>query len=220
MRYLNIFFWGMMISFLGTLPMSNLNITAMQISLQEGVPNAMYYSLGTLVAEMIIVRIAIEGIDWVRRQKMMFRIFEWITFFIIVAFAVGSFVAAAKAYEAKNVLLSNNMNRFILGVVMSVLTPNHIPFWFGWSTVLFSRNILKAGNAYYNVYIAAIGLGTFLANCLYIYGGEFIISKISNNQHVLNYILGVVFAITALAQLAKIIWFKNPLDKLEKAAVH
>ena len=220
MRYLNIFFWGMMISFLGTLPMSNLNITAMQISLQESVPNAMYYSLGTLVAEMIIVRIAIEGIDWVRHKKKMFKIFEWVTFFIIVAFAIGSFVAAAKAYEAKNVLLSNNMNRFILGLLMSVLTPNHIPFWFGWSTVLFSRNILKAGNAYYNVYIVAIGLGTFLANCIYIYGGEFIISKISTNQHVLNYILGFVFAITALAQLLKIIWSKNPLDKLEKATLN
>jgi hypothetical protein len=219
MGLVKIFFWGMLISFMGTLPMSNLNITAMQISLQEGISNAMYFSLGTLVAEMIIVRIAIEGFNWVRKQKKIFRILEWVTFFIIAAFAAGSFIAASQAYETKNILLNNNMNRFLLGGIMSTLTPTHIPFWFGWSTILFSRNVLKANNTYYNVYVVALGLGTFLANYLYIYGGKLIVSKFTTNQHVLNLLLGFVFGITALIQLAKIIWFKSPAEKLEKESI-
>jgi len=219
MGLIKVFFWGLVISFLGTLPMSNLNITAMQISLQEGISNAMYFSLGTLVAEMIIVRIAIEGFNWVRNQKKIFKVFEWITFLIIAAFAVGSFIAAGQAYQAKNILLNNNMNRFLLGGIMSTLTPNHIPFWFGWSTILFSRKVLKANNTYYNVYVVAIGLGTFLANYLYIYGGKLIISKFTTNQHVLNLVLGIVFSITAIIQLVKIIWFKSPGEKLEKASI-
>ncbi|MEO9032376.1 MAG: LysE family transporter, partial [Ginsengibacter sp.] len=102
MRIIKIFAWGFLISFLGTLPLSNLNVTAMQISLQESIRNAMSFSIGTLIAEMILVRITLMGIDWVSKQKKLFRLFEWITFFIIAAFAIGSFIAAGKSQEAKN----------------------------------------------------------------------------------------------------------------------
>ncbi len=216
MRIIKIFAWGFLISFLGTLPLSNLNVTAMQISLQESIRNAMSFSIGTLIAEMILVRITLMGIDWVSKQKKLFRVFEWITFFIIAAFAIGSFIAAGKTQEAKNAVLNNHLNRFVLGMIMSFLNPAHIPFWFGWSAVLFSKNILAAKEVYYATYIIALGLGTFLANCIYIYGGRLIVSKINANQHLINYAVGVAFAIAAIAQLVKIIWFKNPMEKLNK----
>ncbi|MEO8416084.1 MAG: LysE family transporter [Ginsengibacter sp.] len=217
MRFIKIFFWGSLISFLGTLPLSNLNVTAMQISLGESIHNAMIFSLGTLTAEIIIVRIILAGIEWVRKQKKLFRLFEWMTFFIIAAFAAGSFIATGKAHESKNILLDNHLNRFILGMVMSLLNPAHIPFWFGWSAVLFSKNILIPKPVYYSVYIIAIGLGTFLANCIYIYGGRILINKVTANQHLINYAVGVAFAIAAIVQLVKIIWFASPMEKLNKA---
>ena len=92
MALAKVFFWGMFISLLGTLPLSTLNVTAMQISLQEGVRNAMYFSVGTLLTEMIYVRISLIGINWVRKQKKLFKWMEWITLAVVVAFAAGSFL--------------------------------------------------------------------------------------------------------------------------------
>lgn len=216
MRSIKIFFWGMLISFLGTLPLSNLNVTAMEISVQETVHNAIIFSIGTLTAEMILVRIALMAIVWVRKQKKLFIVFEWLTFFIITAFAVGSFIAVAKNYEATNMVLNNHLNRFFLGMLMSFVNPAHIPFWFGWSAFLFSKNILIPNAAYYNIYIVAIGIGTFLANCIYVYSGRLIVTMISTNQHIINFAVGVAFAAAAILQLVKIIWFKNPIDKLNE----
>ncbi len=214
MALVKVFFWGMTISFLGTLPLSTLNIAAMQISLQEDIHNAMYFSLGTLMAEMILVRIALMGINWVRKQKIVFKWFEWITLIIIITFAAGSFIAATKDNGAKNIMLNNTMNRFALGMIMSALTPMHIPFWFGWSTVLFTKKILKPSKVYYNVYVIAIGCGTFLANCIFIFGGKLIVSKLNANQNMLNWILGAIFALTAVIQLFKILWNKDASEKL------
>ena len=204
----------MIISFLGTLPFSTLNITAIQISIQENVHNALSYSVGTLVAEMILVRIALVGINWVRKQKVILKWFEWISVIIIVAFAIGSFIAGSKGTGAKNVMLNNNMNRFILGMMMSTLNPMHVPFWFAWSTVLFTKKLLKPGELYYNIYVFAIGLGTFLANCIFIFGGKIIVKQFYTNQNVLNWILGAIFVLTALIQLVKILWHKDALEKL------
>jgi hypothetical protein len=90
-----------------------------------------------------------------------------------------------------------------------------IPFWFGWSTVLFTKKVLLPQNNHYNVYIVGIGIGTLLGNCVFIFGGRLIAEKISNNQNVLNWIIGCIFAITAIIQLWKIIKNKDAHHDLE-----
>ncbi len=209
MPYIKVFFWGMIISFLGTLAPSPLNITAMQISVHESIAIATYFSLGTILTEIIYVRLCLVGVNWLRKQKIIFRWFEWITFFLILALSIGSFIAASKSHATQNVILDNNINRFLLGMLMSALTPMHIPFWIGWSTILFTKKILKADNTTYYIYITGVAIGTFLANCLFIFGGKYIVDLLNANQRVFNWVIGGIFAITAIIQLVKILWFKD-----------
>jgi threonine/homoserine/homoserine lactone efflux protein len=213
-KLIKIFCWGLMISFLGSLPLGTLNIAAMQIGIQESITDAIYFSLGSLLVEMIYVRISLVGIDWVRKQDKLMKAMEWVTLFIIIALAVGSFVAAAKGGgEAKNVLLQNNMHRFLLGMFMCAINPVQIPFWFGWSTVLFTKKILEPKKDQYNSYIIGIGLGTLAGNCVFIFGGRWMVQRIENSQQYLNWIIGGIFAITAIIQLIKMLLHKDAVSK-------
>ena len=214
---LRIFFWGLMISFLGSLPLGTLNVAAMQIGIQESLKDAMYFSLGSLLVEMIYVRISLVGIDWVRKQQRVMKIMEWVTLFIIVALAAGSFIAAIKHGEgSKNIILQNNMHRFLLGAFMCAINPVQIPFWFGWSTVLFSKKILQPVNNQYNIYILGIGLGTLMGNAVFIFGGKWLVQRIANSEQYLNWVIGGIFAITAIIQLWKILKHKDAVDKIQQ----
>ncbi len=216
-RYIKIFFWGMMISFLGSLPLGTLNVTAMQIGIQESIMDAVYFSFGSLLVEMVYVRISLVGIDWVRKQEKLMKAMEWITLVIIVALAAGSFIAAAKnGGEAKSEFLKNNMHRFLLGMLMSAINPVQIPFWFGWSTVLFTKKILEPVKAQYNSYIIGIGLGTLLGNCVFIFGGKWLVQRIANSGQYLNWVIGGVFTLTAIIQLVKMITKKDAITKFEE----
>ncbi|KAA9038648.1 lysine transporter LysE [Ginsengibacter hankyongi] len=214
MRLVKVFFWGMLVSFLGSLPLGTLNVAAMQISVQESIRNAMYFSLGSLLTEMIYVRISLVGINWIRKQKVLFKWMEWIAFGIVLALAVGSFIAATHENHAKNVMLNNNMHRFVLGLLLSAISPMQIPFWFGWSTVLFSKNILQPKNSFYNFYILGIGLGTLLGNCVFIFGGKYIVQRLNANQSILNLAIGSIFAITAVIMLIRILMHKDAVQKI------
>lgn len=215
-KIIRIFFWGLIISFLGSLPLGTLNVAAMQIGIQESIRDAMYFSLGSLLVEMIYVRVSLVGIDWVRKQQKLMKAMEWITLGIVLALAVGSFVAALKdGGETKNVMLQNNMHRFLLGMFMCAINPVQIPFWFGWSTVLFSKNILEPNRAQYNSYIIGIGLGTLAGNCVFIFGGQWMVQKISNSEQYLNWVIGGIFLLTAIIQLIKILRHKDAVDKLQ-----
>ena len=215
MELAKVFFWGLIVSFLGSLPLGTLNVAAMQISVQENILNAVYFSLGSLTVEMIYVRFSLIGINWIRKQKHIFRWMEWITVAIVVALAVGSFIAAGKPHHAKNVMLNNDIHRYFLGAMLSAINPVQIPFWFGWSTVLFNKNILKPKNSYYNLYIIAIGLGTLLANCVFIFGGKFLVDKLNTSGNLLNWIIGGIFALTAVILLIKIFLHKDAAEKID-----
>ncbi len=215
MQLLRVFFYGMMVSFLGTLPFGTLNVTAMQISVQESIRNALFFSSGCLLTEMIYVRISLVGINWVRKQKVLFKWLEWITLGIVLALAAGSFIAATQEHHAKNVMLNNTMHRFLLGLGMSAINPIQIPFWFGWSTVLFTKKILKPRNKYYNLYIVGIGIGTLMGNCIFIFGGKYLVEKLNTNQNILNWVIGGIFTITAIIHLIKMFFHKDAAEKLE-----
>jgi hypothetical protein len=81
---------------------------------------------------------------------------------------------------------------------MSAISPAQIPFWFGWSTALFTKKILLPRNDHYNTYIAGIGLGTFLGNAVFIFGGQLIVTRLNANQGIISWVIGGVFAVTAL----------------------
>ena len=213
-KVIRIFFWGILISFLGSLPLGTLNIAAMQIGIQESIKDAIFFSFGSLTVEMIYVRISLVGIDWVRKQKKLMKIMEWITLAIIVALAAGSFIAAARDGEhAKNIMFNNNMHRFLLGMFMCAINPVQIPFWFGWSTILFTKKILEPKPNQYNFYIVGLGIGTLLGNCVFIFGGKWMVQRIANSEHYLNWVIGGIFAITAIIQLIKIILHKDAITK-------
>ena len=214
-KLLRIFFWGLIISFLGSLPLGTLNVAAMQIGIQESIKDALYFSFGSLLVEMVYVRISLVGIDWVRKQERIMKAMEWITLGIVLALAIGSFAAAMKhGGKAQNVFLANNMHRFLLGAFMCAINPVQIPFWFGWSTVLFTKKILEPVQMQYNSYIVGIGLGTLMGNAVFIFGGKWLVQRISNSEQYLNWVIGGIFTFTAIIQLWKILKHKDAVDKI------
>ncbi|HZE82844.1 MAG TPA: LysE family transporter, partial [Puia sp.] len=144
---LRIFFVGLLISFLGTLPLGTLNIIAARISGEYGAIPAICFSLGALLTEMVYVRLSLVAMDWMRRQKHWFRRLQWATVIILLSLAVASFLSAWRPSREGDWIIGLGFGQglaycFFFGLLLSAINPVQIPFWFGWSTVLFSKNIL------------------------------------------------------------------------------
>ena len=99
--------------------------------------------------------------------------------------------------------------------MLSAINPVQIPFWFGWSTALFTKGVLKPISSYYNLYIMGIGFGTFLGNLLFIFGGRFIVDTLNTNQKYLHLIIGIIFLLTALIFLVKLIRKKDAISEIK-----
>ena len=215
MRSYRVLLIGLLISFLGSLPLGTLNIAAMQISINEGIYAATMFSIGSLVAEVIYVRLSLVAMDWIRKKEVIFKLLEWVTLVIVLVLAASSFYAATQSTVNENVFLSSSLPKFLLGLFMSAVSPAQIPFWFGWSTVLLAKKILLPINKHYNLYIIGIGLGTLVGNFVFIFGGQVAADKLKNNHNIINWVIGSIFLLTALIQIWKMLRKKDASHQLE-----
>jgi len=210
---IEVFFTAMMISFLGQLPFGNMNLTATQLAVQEGLGNAWKYSIGIVIVEVVYLRLALTAMDWVVQNQMLFKIMSWLTVIVFLALGVLSiFIARKQTQEKKGLLLNNKMDRFLLGVSVSAINPVQIPFWFIWSTQLLNSHILKTTNAYFNMFTGGAAIGSLAGLAVYVYGGRWVIQKMKASNKQLNIFMGIVFIIAALWQLYNIL-FKPGLIK-------
>ena len=210
MLHLYVLLVGFIISFLGQLPLGNMNLTATQLSVQENLRNAWKYGLGIVLVEIIYLRLALTGMDWVVEHKQLFAIMGWLTIIVFIVLGVLAFIMARKQSSAKKgLLLNNKMNRFLLGVVVSGINPAQIPFWFLWSTQLLNSKVLMPTTGQFNLFTAGAGFGSLAGLAVYIHGGKWMITKLKTSNKGLNIFMGIVFILAGLFQLYNMLFKQN-----------
>ena len=204
---LRVFFLGILVSFLGQLPLGNVNIAATQLNVQESQKNAWKFAAGLVVIEVSYLRLSLTGINWIITNKLLFIILGWTTVALFMILGVASFMAARKQSEDKKALMLNNkLDRFLLGLSISAVNPVQIPFWLTWSLYLINAKMLHPVAVEYNVFTIGAGIGTLSGLAVYIYGGKWAIQKMKANNKSLNKFMGVVFIVVAFLQLYKMIY--------------
>jgi len=206
MNFITVFLWGFLVSFLGQLPLGTMSITSTQIAIQENFKNAWKYSIGVAIVEVFYLRLTLSGVDWIMQHKLFFEILNWLTVAVFLILGILSFITARKqTKEKKALLLDNKIDRFFLGISMSALNPAQIPFWFLWSSILLNNGTLHSDFTEFNYFTVGSGTGTIAGLALYMYGGNWLVTKMNTSNKTLNIVMGIIFIIAALAQLYRMI---------------
>ena len=202
-----IFLIAALISFLGQLPLGNMSITATQIGIHEGFKKAWMFAIGVAIVEMLYLRFALTGMDWVVKHRIWFVALGWVTVALFLFLGLLSFIVAKKEQAAKkSLILDNKLHRFFLGLVMSALNPIQIPFWFLWTSTMIQSKVLSVTDNAYNMFTVGAGVGTIGGLALYIHGGNWLVKKHNTSNKTLNQVMGIIFIITALIQLYRMIY--------------
>jgi threonine/homoserine/homoserine lactone efflux protein len=216
MKLIRIFGIGLLISLLGSLPLGSLNVMAWRIyNVEQSLMNALMFSLGVALVEVIYVRISLVAMKWVIRNKKLFKALEWFTIVLFLVLAAYTFFSSTKQEEKVFYYSSNYLIQFMYGVGLCAINPVQIPFWFLWSTYLVSNKKLETRSDHYNFYCVGIGIGTLLGEAIYVFGGEFLVNKLGANQQSINYFVAGVFLVTALIQLYRVLAKKDKLGSKE-----
>lgn len=202
----HIFFIGMGISFLGALPLGNLNVSATQIAVSESTKKAWWFALGVALVEIIYVRLSLQGLRYLVLNSQWFLLLQWMAVAVFLLLGIVSIRAALQQKEQKPVLLRQGMHRFLLGALMSALNPAQFPFWIVWSSSLITQKILNTSSSDFNWYTTGIGCGTLLALGLFITAGSYLIKRRKWGERALQWVLAAVFLLSAGIQAWRLVF--------------
>ncbi len=215
-REIKIFAWGFAISFSGSLPLGTLNVSVTNLAVNNGLLAAFEFALAAIFVEVVMVRIALAVMNQLEKLTLFFRLFNWLSFLLVLSLGIASLVAAFEMKKFQASIPLTQHHPFLAGFCLSLLNPLHLPFWMGWSAALKAKNVLTPSKKSYNVYVTAIGLGTFFAFEMYAFAGRLVINILKEQQQVLNWIVGATLLITALLQFDMLVKKKRTFFQIKR----
>ncbi len=194
-RYFVIFIFGLLISFLGTLPVGTLTITAFQIAASKSVGDAFIFALAVVLVELVLVRITLIGAKRINLNgKISFYLFPLaIALLLYLAFSSYISLDADPSLNASVNIFPAIQSTFLLGLLLSILNPMHIPFWMGWNRVLINKNRLDDTFTNRAFYIIGIGLGSMMGLLIYIYAGNYIYNSYQEYRYIITVMLTLLY---------------------------
>ncbi|WP_394750928.1 LysE family transporter [Spongiimicrobium salis] len=194
-RWLKVYMYGLLISFLGTLPFGTLNITAFHLSASKSVSEAFIYVTAVVLVELIVVRLTLMGDSKINFEgKWSFYVLP-LGVLLLMYLAISSFISLSAPQElrASANLFPAIQSSFLLGLLLSVLNPMHIPFWIGWNRFLIAKKTLDSGKGMYASYILGIGLGSLGAFMIFIFAGKYIFQNYEQYSFIITFALGLLY---------------------------
>jgi threonine/homoserine/homoserine lactone efflux protein len=205
MEFLLYFAIGILVTFVGALPLGTVNISVIHTTLKVDARNAMKIAFAAGIAEILLSFFALHSSMVIAEFIEMN---QWIQVMIaILLFVIGGFLYFKKQKETEE--RKFKMSNYFTGLFLGLLNPPVLAYW------LFMISYLNKNNFHLNMNSSIAILfvffsGVYLGKLLTLYGYSrcsiLIKNKVQNIASMINRIIGVLLVVIGCIQLLKYVW--------------
>ena len=191
------------LGFVGYLPLGNINLTVVQMSVGEEKRKWQAFILFAAVMEFIYCFGSLSGMQLLRKDTQLIFALNWSAVLIFFVLGVISILHKEKP-EKKKELLSSNIKR---GVLIAIFNPLQIPFWMIWGVYVMENGWVKSEYNSIGLFSFVCALGTVAVLYMYAVAGKKIVEKLNVNRTILNRFIGVILIALAVYQTVKLLHY-------------
>jgi|UniRef100_UPI00404B0457 threonine/homoserine/homoserine lactone efflux protein len=190
-------------SFLGSIPPGSINISIIQLAVEERISAALRFALAAALIEYPYVIIAIQFEDWLTSTPLIMNNIRLIS--AAVMLTLGAVNLRVYFRPTKNKTFEKlQSSGFRKGLIISILNPLAIPFWIGITAYLKNQQWLQITSwSDKLIYGAGVSIGTFTLLALLAYLGKSIKLKISS-KGLAQLMPAIIFLLLGLYALLKL----------------
>ncbi len=198
---------AIVVNFVGYLPFGNINLTAVQISVNKGMKQALVFITTFSVFEAFFTYLLMRFAEWFAEKEHLIYWLDWILVFIFIVLGINSWSNSKK--EFKKAETHRKRDSIRTGILLGLFNPMQIPFWMIGGTYLISNNWISTDGLGLEIFGVGAAIGAFLALYLFAKFARYIQEKFSLSSKVINKSVAIIFFILVVIQLTKIIFFSN-----------
>ena len=197
---------GFLATLIATLPPGLINITAAKISLKEGHVRGVMFALGACFIVVFQALVATVFARYLSNHPDVIGILRKVALVIFALISIYYlFIAKSGERKKKEIDSRSKTKRFLHGMLLSAINFFPIPFQAYVAIMIASFGILKFDNLGIGAFVIGSALGAFVALYLYMYFFEKIKDYKIAKQKSMNYLIGIITGVVAIATLIKIL---------------
>lgn len=187
------------ISFIGSIPIGPVNLMVIKTSLQKDFKSALMLGLGGSLPELIYAAIALAGLSYLKQHQDTLDMINKLVVPFFIILGIYYFLLKNKRMADKKTTQSRS---FSTGMLMGILNPQLLPFWF--ATLLYLHSFFPIESKMQQVaFILGTAAGAFGLLSLYAWLANF--KKELLNVYLLKFnydsILGITFFAMAFIKI-------------------
>lgn len=199
------FFVAVIVNFVGYIPLGNINLTAMQISINKGLRQAVIFATSFALVEGVFTYVLMRFAEWFASKKEFLHWLEWIMVGVFLLMGTLSYVQSRK--KPREMQSNKKRDSIKTGIILGVFNPMIIPFWTIGGTYLIAHHWITTEGFALIIFAIGASIGSF--GCLYFFGrfAQYIQGKFSFSHRVINRSIAIMFYCLAILQTIRLTFF-------------
>ncbi len=192
--------FGFILGFVGYLPLGNINLTVVQMSVSGSRRSWQQFILLAAVMEFVYCFACLYGMDLLLQKPQLIVYLGWSAVVIFLVLGLYTFLHTFKASS-----LSNTSSGIRRGIFIAIFNPLQIPFWLIWGVYVFQNNWINSDAVSIALFSIVCSVGTVAILWLYAIAGKKLVEKLNVNRNLLNRFIGSLLIVLAIYQTFKLL---------------
>lgn len=190
------------INFVGYIPFGNINLTTVQISVNRGIKQALYFIIAFSIVDIFFTYGLMRFAEWFASHEEWLTLLDWV---LIVIFLIMAYISWNTGDHPRNVTYRKR-DSVKYGIVLGIFNPMQIPFWMIGGTYLITNQWITTEGFGLEFFALGAGIGAFLSLYLFAHFAKYIQNRFALSARVINRSISVIFVVLALIHVIKQAW--------------
>ncbi|MBL7814774.1 MAG: hypothetical protein JNL70_07185 [Saprospiraceae bacterium] len=188
---------GILCSFLGTLPLSTLNLSILKLALSNQHREALLFTYSATIVEFLQVCLILPLLNILVTITYLKTVLTLISIPILIVLGYKSYKTAAPT-EGGKVIRNDGFKQ---GLLLGLTNVMVYPFWLLWGHIFVSNGWLKIEFVSISFFCIGVGIGTLLSLLVFVYLGKILWQRLQYLQFYINRLIAFAFFSFAFLQL-------------------
>lgn len=199
-----VFFVGLIFSFVGSIPPGTLNILVLQLGLENKVRTALRFAFAVALVEYPYTWIAVVFEDWITSSPIVSNNFQLLGAVVMTTIGLIMLWAARKPTTFTAKFAESGFRR---GLILSILNPQAIPFWIAITAYLKMEGWIDLSTSgRIHSYVLGTSVGAMILLTLLAVMAQKVSAPFQNNR-LIRILPGTILLVLGVAGLIKYFLF-------------
>lgn len=196
------FFLGISCNAIGYIPPGNINLSAVQITLNKGLKQAYYFIVAFSSVEILFTFGVMRFVQWLSNT---INLTQYIDMAMILVFSVLGIITWRSRKQMPNTEQSNT-DSIRYGLLLGAVNPMQIPFWLFVGTYLMSHDWVQDGFVSLAIFSVGSGIGAGIVLYGFARFAQYIQDRFTLSSYVVNKSIAILFFALSIIHIGKVVY--------------